>query len=152
MRQIVELIIRCIHLIAAIIWFGGVFFYVFVAIPIAQRKLQANALLEIHNRFRHAVQLTINVLLLTGGIVIFIVAWNNNMQIEAEYMIFSGVKLAAFGLMTLCWGLFSSLFRRYLEAENPESTITLPTHVNVLGYLTLLSGLVVFVLALLLRK
>lgn len=152
MRHIVELFLRSIHLIAAIIWFGGVFFYTFVAIPIGQRKLSANTLLNIHNRFRHAMRLTINVLLLTGGIVIFIVAWNNNMQVESEYMIFSGAKLAAFGIMALCWGLYSSLFRKHLEAANPNSSVIVPTYVNVFGYLIMFSGLIVFALSLLLKN
>ena len=152
MRQVVELSLRCIHLIAAILWFGGVFFYSFIAIPLGQRKLHASALLDIHNRFQGAMRLTINILLLTGGIVIFIVAWNNNMQVESEYMIYSAAKLAAFGIMALCWGLYSSLYRKHLEAAEPDSSITVPTHVNVLGYLTLLSGSVVFALSLLLRN
>ena len=152
MRQIVELLIRSIHLISAIIWFGGVFFYAFVAIPIGHRKLSANALLDIHNRLRHAMRLTINILLLTGGIVIFIVAWNNDMQLKSEYMIYSALKFGAFGLMALFWGLYSALFRRHLEAVDPESLISVPLHINVLGYLTLFSGLIVFALSLLLRN
>lgn len=152
MRQVVELFLRSIHLISAIIWFGGVFFYTFVAIPLGQRTLSTNALLDIHNRFRHVMRLTINIILLTGGIVIFIVAWNNDMQIKSEYMIYSAAKLAAFGIMALCWGLFSSLYRRNLESADPESSIAVPTHVNVCGYLTLFSGLIVFALSLLLRN
>ena len=152
MRQVVELLIRSIHLISAIVWFGGVFFYTFIALPLGQRKLPSSALLDILNRLRHTMRLTINILLLTGGIVIFIVAWNNEMQFKSEYMIFSAAKLAAFGIMALCWGLFSSLFRRHLEAARPESLITVPAHVNVFGYLTLFSGLIVFALSLLLRN
>lgn len=148
MRQIVELFLRSIHLITAIVWFGGVFFYTFVAIPIGQRKLSANTLLNIHNRFRHTMRLTINILLLTGGIIIFIVAWNTNMQIKSEYMIYSAAKLAAFGIMALCWGLYSSLYRRYLEAADPDNKITVPIHISIFGHLTLLSGLIVFALSL----
>ena len=152
MRTIVEFLIRSIHLISAIIWFGGVFFYIFVAIPIGQRKLSANTLLNIHNRFRHTMRLIINIILLTGGIVIFIVAWNNNMQFNSQYMIYSAAKLAAFGLMALFWGLYSSLFRKHLEAAGPNSSITVPTHVNIFGHLTLLSGLIVFALSMLLKN
>ena len=148
MRQIVELFLRSIHLIAAIIWFGGLLFYTFVAIPIGQKNLQASALLNIHNRFRHTMRLTINILLLTGGIVIFIVAWNNNMQFNSEYMIFSAAKLAAFGIMALCWGLYSSLYRKHLEAAEPNNKITVPLHISIFGHLTLLSGLIVFALSL----
>ena len=152
MRQIVELFIRCIHLIAAIVWFGGVFFSTFIAMPIVRNNLTANALLNIHNRFRHAMRLTINILLLTGGIVIFIVAWNSEMQFTSEYMINSAAKFAAFGIMALFYGMYSSLYRRHLEASEPESQITVPRHINVFGIMTLCSGLIVFALALLLRN
>ena len=94
----------------------------------------------------------INMLLLTGGIVIFIVAWNSNMELKSEYMIYSAAKLAAFGLMALFWGLYSSLYRRHLEAAQPDSPVIVPRHINVFGHLTLFSGLIVFALALLLRN
>ena len=38
MRESVELVIRSIHLIAAIIWFGGVLFSTFIAMPILRQK------------------------------------------------------------------------------------------------------------------
>ena len=152
MRQIVEFIIRYIHLIAAIIWFGGVFFSTFIAMPIVRNHLTVNTLLDIHNRFRLAMRLTINILLLTGGIVIFIVAWNSGMKLEAKYMVYSAAKFVVFGIMALFYGLYSSLFRRHLEASEPESQITVPPHINVFGIMTLFSGLIVFALALLLRN
>ena len=152
MRHIVELFIRSIHLIAAIIWFGGVVFSTLIAMPIVRQNLPAQDLLEIHNQFHHWIRLMINVLLLTGGIVIFIVAWNSNMELKSEYMIYSAAKLAAFGLMALFWGLYSSLYRRHLEAAQPDSKPNVPRHINVFGHLTLFSGLIVFALALLLRN
>lgn len=152
MRHIVELFIRSIHLIAAIVWFGGVVFSTLIAMPIVRQNLPAQDLLEIHNRFRHWIRLMINMLLLTGGIVIFIVAWNSNMELKSEYMIYSAAKLAAFGLMALFWGLYSSLYRRHLEAAQPDSKPNVPRHINVFGHLTLFSGLIVFALALLLRN
>ena len=152
MRQIVELIIRSIHLIAAIVWFGGIVFSTLIAMPIVRQNLPARDLLEIHNRFRHVIRFTINILLLTGGIVIFIVAWNSNMELKPEYMIYSALKLAVFGLMALFWGLYSSLYRKHLEAAQPDSPINVPRHINVFGHLTLFSGLIVFALALLLRN
>lgn len=152
MRSIVELLIRCIHLIAAIVWFGGVFLYSYVAIPLAKEKLSAKGLLELHDRFRHAMRFTINILLLTGGIVIFIVAWNNDMQLKSEYMVYSAVKFGVFGLMALFWGLYSSLYRRHLEAVDPDNKIAIPIHVSILAHLTLLSGVLVFALSLLLRN
>ena len=152
MRSIVELLIRTIHLVSAIIWFGGIVFSTFISLPIISKKLQTHNILELHNRFRFWIRLMINLLLLTGGIVIFIVAWNNGMKLEAEYMIISAAKLTAFGLMTLFWGLYSSLYRRHLEDAQPESMISIPRHINVIGYLTLFSGLIVFALALYLRN
>lgn len=152
MRSIVELIIRSIHLISAIIWFGGVFFHTFITIPLGKKNLLPNALLEIHNRFRQVMRVTINILLLTGGIVIFIIAWNNDMQLKSEYMVFSAIKLGAFGLMALSWGLYSSLFHRHLEGAHPEKKITVPKHTNIFGILTLLFGLIVFFLSMLLRN
>ena len=152
MRTYVELIIRSIHLYAAILWFGGVVFSTFITLPIFKQNLQVHHLLELHDRFRLWVRFMINLLLLTGGIVIFIVAWNNGMKLEAEYMIISAAKLASFGLMTLFWGLYSSLYRRHLEAATPESKISIPGHINVFGHLTLFSGLIVFALAMFLRS
>lgn len=152
MRQIVELFIRSIHLIAAIVWFGGVVFSTLIAMPIIRQNLTAQNLLAIHNRFRHVIRFTINILLLTGGIVIFIVAWNSNMELKSEYMIYSAAKLAAFGLMALFWGLYSSLYRRHLEAAQPESKVIVPRHINVFGHLTLFSGLIVLAFALLMRN
>ena len=152
MRQIVELFIRYIHLIAAVVWFGGVFFSAFIAMPIVRNHLTVIALLDIHKRFRLAMRLTINILLLTGGIIIFIVAWNSDMKLEAKYMVYSAAKFAAFGIMALFYGMYSSLYRRHLEASEPESQITVPRHINVFGIMTLCSGLIVFALALLLRN
>lgn len=152
MRSFVELLIRSIHLIAAIIWFGGIVFSTFITLPIIRKKLQSQDLLDLHNRFRFWIRLMINLLLLTGGIVIFIVAWNNGMKLEAEYMIISAAKLTAFGLMTLFWGIYSSVYRRHLENAQPESMISIPRHINALGHLTLFSGLIVFALALYLRS
>ena len=152
MRLIVELIIRYIHLISAIIWFGGVVFSTLIAMPIVRQNLLTRDLLEIHNRFRRWIHLMINVLLLTGGIVVFIVAWNNDMKLNAEYMLYAAAKLAAFGLMALFWGLYSSLYRKHLEAADPDSSTSIPRHINIFGHLTLFSGLIVFALTMLLRN
>lgn len=146
MRTIVELCIRCIHLIAAIVWFGGVVFSTFIAMPIVRRHLPNNALLAIHNRLRRWMRLMIHVLLTTGAMVFFIVAWNNDMAFKVDYMLNFVVKLAAFGGMALFWGLHSALYQRHLEEENgqrdPSATV------NLFGGLTLIAGLVVFGIAL----
>ena len=160
MRESVELIIRGVHLIAAIVWFGGVVFSTFVAMPILQRNLPPQNLLAIHNRFRTWIRLMIHVLLTTGAMVFFIVAWNNGFFTGnanndfRSYMLIFVAKLAAFGVMALCWGLYSSLYRRHLEATPPDNkTYHNPSlYVNLWRGLMLVAGLIVFALTLLLKN
>ena len=159
MRESVELFIRSVHLIAAIVWFGGVIFSTFIAMPILQRSLPLQNLLAVHNRFRTLIRLMIHILLTTGAMVFFIVAWNNGFfaaQNENHdfktYMLTFVAKLAAFGLMALFWGLYSSLYRRHLEAIPPDDKIyhSPSAYINVWRGLMLVAGLIVFALALLL--
>ena len=158
MRESVELVIRGVHLFAAIIWVGGVIFSTFVVMPILQRNLPSQNLLAVHNRFRVLIRLMIHVLLTTGAMVFFIVAWNNGFFAGKSdsnfgvYMLTFVAKLAAFGVMVLCWGLYSSLYRRYLEATPPnDKTYRDPSpYINVWRGLLLVTGLIVFALALLL--
>ena len=158
MRESVELIIRGVHLLAAIVWFGGVIFSTFVAMPILQRNLPPQSLLAIHNRFRVLIRLMIHVLLTTGAMVFFIVAWNNGFFAGnanddfRSYMVVFVAKLAAFGIMTLFWGLYSSVYRRYLEVAPPNEDVQSHhnLYINVWKNLMLVAGLIVFALALLL--
>lgn len=158
MRESVELIIRSVHLIAAIVWFGGVLFSTFVAIPMLQRSLPPQNLLAIHNRFRVLIRLMIHVLLTTGAMVFFIVAWNNGFFAGNSdgnfrtYMLTFVAKLAAFGVMALCWGLYSSLYRRHLEVDSLDNEVyrEQSPYINVWRGLMLVAGLIVFALALLL--
>ena len=158
MRESVELFIRSVHLIAAILWFGGVLFSTFVVTPILQQNLSPENLLAIHNRFRTLARLMIHVLLTTGAMVFFIVALNNgfftrnsNDDFKA-YMLIFAVKLAAFGIMALFWGLYSSFYRKHLELALPDGDThrSQNRHINVWRGLTLAAGLIVFALALLL--
>lgn len=160
MRESVELVIRGVHLLAAIVWFGGVIFSTFVAMPILQRNLPPQNLLAIHNRFRVLIRLMIHVLLTTGAMVFFIVAWNNGFFTAnanndfRSYMIVFVAKLAAFGIMTLFWGLYSSLYRRHLEITPPDEDVQSNhnLYINVWKNLMLIAGLIVFALALLLKN
>ena len=161
MRESVELVIRGVHLLAAIVWFGGVIFSTFVAMPILQRNLPPQNLLAIHNRFRVLIRLMIHVLLTTGAMVFFILAWNNGFFAGnttnddfRSYMLTFVAKLAAFGVMTLFWGLYSSLYRRHLEATpSNDKTYRNPSpYINVWRGLMLVTGLIVFALALLLKN
>ena len=158
MRESVELVIRGVHLLAAIVWFGGVIFSTFVAMPILQRNLPPQNLLAIHNRFRVLIRLMIHVLLTTGAMVFFIVAWNNGFFAGnanddfRSYMLAFVAKLAAFGIMTLFWGLYSSVYRRHLEITPPDGDVQSHhnLYINVWKNLMLIAGLIVFALALLL--
>ena len=158
MRESVELVIRGVHLLAAIVWFGGVIFSTFVAMPILQRNLPPQNLLAIHNRFRVLIRLMIHVLLTTGAMVFFSVAWNNGFFAGnanddfRSYMLVFVAKLTAFGIMTLFWGLYSSAYRRHLEAAPPDADVQSHhnLYINVWKNLMLIAGLIVFALALLL--
>ena len=160
MRESVELFIRSVHLIAAIIWFGGVLFSTFVTMPILEQNLPPQNLLAIHNRFRTWIRLMIHVLLTTGAMVFFIVAWNNgfftgNSNNDFKtYMLTFVAKLAAFGIMALFWGLYSSFYRRHLEVAPPdgEAYRNQSLHINVWRGLMLVAGLIVFALTLLLKN
>lgn len=160
MRESVELVIRSVHLIAAIIWFGGVLFSTFIAMPILQQSLPPQSLLAVHNRFRTWIRLMIHVLLTTGAMVFFIVAWNNGFFAQQSgsdfktYVLTFVAKLAAFGLMALFWGLYSSLYRRHLEVTPPDSEAhhNQSPYINIWRGLTLIAGLIVFALALLVKN
>ena len=160
MRESVELVIRSIHLIAAIIWFGGVLFSTFIAMPILRQNLPPQNLLAVHNRFRTWIRLMIHVLLTTGAMVFFIVALKNGFFAQQSgsdfktYVVTFVAKLAAFGLMALFWGLYSSLYRRHLEVTPPDSEAhhNQSPYINVWRGLTLIAGLIVFALALLVKS
>ena len=84
MRPIVELFIRWIHLIAAIVWLGGIFFSVSVATPILRKHFQILESVQhttaIRNRIRHIIRFTIHILLITGAMNLFIVGLNTQMS------------------------------------------------------------------------
>ena len=101
----------------------------------------------------------IHVLLTTGAMVFFIVAWDSGFFTESSgnqnfkiYMLTFVAKFAAFGVMTLFWGLYSSFYRRHLEAILPEDKIyrSPSPYINVWRGLMLIAGVIVFALALLL--
>ena len=90
--------------------------------------------------------------------VFFIVAWNNGFFAGNSdgnfrtYVLTFVAKLAAFGVMVLCWGLYSSLYRRHLEATPPNDKTyrNSSPYINVWRGLMLVTGFIVFALALLL--
>ena len=163
MRPIVELVIRWIHLIAAIVWFGSIFFSVSVATPILRKHFQiaegVRHAAEIRDRLRHIIRFTIHVLLITGAMNVFIVGLNTQMRFSQDYAYFVVfiAKFACVGLMTLFHSLHIAVFNRKLDAAaaNPNfdasEVAMLQKRVDLFGIFTILIGLVVFLLSLRLR-
>ena len=163
MRPIVELFIRWIHLTAAIVWLGGIFFSVTVATPILRKHFQTVKSIQhtsaIRDRVRHIIRFTIHILLITGAMNLFIVGLNTQMRFSQDYgyFVIFIAKLACVGLMTLFHSLHIAVFNRRLESAvaNPnfdDSDVSkLQKRVDLFGIFTILAGVVVFVLSLSLR-
>ncbi len=162
MRPIIELFIRWIHLIAAIVWLGGIFFSVTVATPILKKHFQILESVQhaaaIQNRLRHIIRFTIHILLITGAMSLFIVGLNTQMGFSQGYVIAFVAKFAFIGLMTLFHSLHIAVFSRRLEeaATNPSFDASvvakLQRKVDRFGIFTILAGLVVFACSLYLRQ
>ena len=164
MALIVELFIRWIHLTAAIIWLGGIFFSVSVATPILRKHFQILESVQhasaIRNRLRHIIRFTIHILLITGAMNLFIVGLNTQMRFSQDYgyFVLFILKLAFVGLMTLFHSLHIAVFNRRLEsaAANPNfddsEVAKLQRKVDLFGIFTILAGLVVLVCSLYLRQ
>ena len=164
MAPIVELFIRWIHFIAAIVWLGGIFFSVSVATPILRKHFQILESVQhttaIRNRLRHIIRFTIHILLITGAMNLFIVGLNTQMRFSQDYSYFVLfiVKFAFVGLMTLFHSLHIAVFNRRLESAvaNPDfdaSKVTkLQKKVDLFGMFTILAGLFVLACSLLLRQ
>ena len=158
MRIFVELIIRWIHLVAAIIWLGGVFFSVGIATPVLRRYLPAVQSIRhtvvIRNRLRHVIRFTIHILLITGAMNAFIVGLNTQMNFPQDYVIAFVAKLFFVGLMTLFHSLHIAVFNRRLEtaAANPDvgklEVLRLQRLTDVFGIVAVLAGLIVLALSL----
>ncbi len=162
MRVIVELFIRWIHLVAAIVWFGGIFFSVSVATPMLRKHFQSVKSIQytsaIRDRLRHIIRFTIHILLITGAMNLFIVALNTQMEFSQGYVVVFIVKLAGVGLMTLCHSLHIAVFNRRLESAvaspnfDASEVAKLQRKVDLFGIFTIGVGLVVFACSLYLRQ
>jgi uncharacterized membrane protein len=162
MRTFVELIIRWIHLVAAIIWLGGIFFSVGIATPVLGKYLPAVESIRhtvvIRNRLRHIIRFTIHVLLITGAMNAFIVGLNTQMNFSQDYVIAFVAKLAFVGLMTLFHSLHIAVFTRRLEtaATNPNvdefEVARLQRMTNGFGILAMFAGIIVLALSVLLES
>jgi uncharacterized membrane protein len=165
MRTIVELLLRWIHLTAGIVWFGCVFFSAVIAAPILSRNIpplqSLRHLSAIRDRLRTLLRVTIHVLLITGGMNIFIVGLNTQMQFSSNYVLMFIIKMGFVGLMAAFHILHFSVFSRKLEAavaelspddsELPESVTTLQRQTRLFAFLTILAGLLVFAFSLSLK-
>ncbi len=72
MREIILAASHWAHLIAAVIWIGGIIFILFIALPSAKQILESDAgklMGEISKRFTHIANYSI-ILLLVSGIVL----------------------------------------------------------------------------------
>ena len=158
MRIFVELIIRWIHLVAAIIWLGGIFFSVAIATPVLRRYLPAVQSIRhtvvIRNRLRHVIRFTIHILLITGAMNAFIVGLNTQMNFPQDYVIAFVAKLIFVGLMTLFHSLHVAVFNRRLEtaAATPNAdeleVVRLHRLTNGFGILAMFAGVIVLALSL----
>ena len=165
MRQIVELFIRWIHLIAAIVWFCGIFFSVSVATPILRKHFQIVESIQhtaaIRDRLRIIIRVAIHVVLITGVMNFFIVGLNTRMEFSPDYVVRFTVKMGFVALMVLFHSLYISVFGRGLQANLadlkpddstvPPSIVKLERRTNICALLTIISGMVVLALALSLR-
>ena len=158
MRTFVELVIRWIHLVAAIIWLGGILFSVCIASPALRKCFPVVESIQhtvaIRNRLRHIIRFTIHILLITGAMNAFIVGLNTQMNFPQAYVIAFVAKLAFVGLMTLFHSLHIAVFTRRLEtaATNPNvdelGVVRLQRLTNGFGIVAILAGLIVLALSL----
>ena len=158
MRTFVELVIRWIHLVAAIIWLGGILFSVCIASPALRKYFPVVESIQhtvaIRNRLRHIIRFTIHVLLITGAMNAFIVGLNTQMNFPQDYVIAFVAKLAFVGLMTLFHSLHIAVFTRRLEtaATNPNvdelGVVRLQRLTNGFGIVAILAGLIVLAFSL----
>ena len=162
MHATVELFIRWIHLLAAMIWLSGIFFSLFIVSPILRRELflvqSYQHMAAIRDRLRIIIHITIHVLLITGAMNVVTVGLNTNMQFSRGYVILLVAKLGFVGLMTVFHSLHISVLGCKLAVETAElgltDTILQPLitkrerQTQLFAILTILSGLIVFALAL----
>ena len=165
MRAIVELLIRCVHLVAGMIWFGGVFVSAFLVTATLRRHLPLVESLQhvaaIRGRLRVIIRLAIHILLVTGVMSFFIVGLNTAMTFSQRYVVLLVAKMSFVGLMALFHGLYLSVFGRQLgmavenlnpvDTEMPSSIARLHQKTQLFAALTLLSGLIVLALTVPLR-
>lgn len=166
MDAIVELFIRWIHLIAGILWFGGLFFSAIIATPILRRNIPFVENLQhssaIRDRLRPIIRVAIHVLLITGAMNFYIVGLNTKMAFSRNYIVIFVVKMSCVALMVVFHSLHTSVFGRKLEAavanlrfddaSIPLSIDRLQRQTQLFAILTILSGLAVFTCALSLKS
>ncbi|MDE0299538.1 MAG: hypothetical protein OXN17_12975 [Candidatus Poribacteria bacterium] len=158
MRIFVELVIRWIHLVAAIVWLGGILFSVSIAAPALRKCFPVAESIRhttaIRNRLRHIIRFTIHILLITGAMNAFLVGLNTQMNFPRSYFIDFVAKLAFVGLMTLFHALHIAVFNRRLETAATDPNVDalriarLQRLTNGFGILAMFAGVIVLVLSL----
>ena len=166
MRPIVELFIRWIHLIAAIVWFSGVLFSAIIAPPILRRHSSLVESLKhtaaIRGRLRSIIRVAIHVLLITGAMIFFIIGWDTRMTFSPNYVVVFGLKMGFVGLMAVFHALHFWVFGHRLEVAIAEvksddsgatpSIAKVQRQTRLFAILTLCSGLAAFGCALHLHR
>jgi len=72
MKEVILALCYWLHLIATVVWIGGIFFILFITIPSAKQVLGAEAgklMGETAKRFTPAANCSIIVLIITGGVL-----------------------------------------------------------------------------------
>lgn len=85
-----------VHLVAIIVWIGGMFAVSFVAAPVLRREAGKGAVATLVHRFQRLSRELILVILLTGIFNLIIVGLMTGFRFSAEYLSIVGVKITLF--------------------------------------------------------
>ena len=136
--DVILLLIRWIHAIAAVSWVGGGIFYLIVLKPATKNTpLDPTIAHSIGEDFRHLVYSVMAILLVTGIILSTSKLADGN--ISLIYVLVLAIKIILAGYMFFVVRFLRSNYYPEIEADNPERLINLkmkltgPTSVTVIG-------------------
>ena len=136
--EVILLLIRWIHAIAAVSWVGGGIFYLIVLKPATKHiPLDPTLAHNIGEDFRHIVYSVMAILLVTGIILSTSKLADGN--ISLIYVLVLAIKIILAGYMFFVVRFIRSSYYPEIEADNSERLINLkmkltgPTSVTVIG-------------------
>ena len=139
------LVVRWLHIVAAVTWLGGGIFLALVVRPLSRNSkavLEASPLLGM--RFKEITDLAIGVLVVTG--IVLASARISTSEANNLWFIVFGVKL------TLALWIFATLWRLRIVATQNALTTATPSRVTRPSYsLATVLGVTIFFLASLMR-